>query len=201
MNAEEIIASDDFRNCRDFHGHICPGLALGFVAGKSALKWIRENRAQDEEIVAIVENDSCFVDAIQVLTGCTFGKGNLVYKDYGKMAVTLLSRITGKGIRLSLRPGAFAPDQEHMALLQKVMQGVADEQERKRFQERHHQRACDVLETPDERLFFITPVDGNVPEKARIGPSRPCDVCAEPTMASKLVEVDGKRVCRACAGR
>lgn len=38
----------------------------------------------DEEMVAIVENDSCAVDAIQVLTGCTLGKGNLIFRDYGK---------------------------------------------------------------------------------------------------------------------
>jgi len=35
-----------------------------------------ENRAEDEEIVAVVETDACGADAIQVRTGCTFGKGN-----------------------------------------------------------------------------------------------------------------------------
>ena len=39
--------------------------------------------AADEEIVAIVENDACGVDALQCVTGCTFGKGNLIFRDYG----------------------------------------------------------------------------------------------------------------------
>ncbi|MBN1656543.1 MAG: TraR/DksA C4-type zinc finger protein [Deltaproteobacteria bacterium] len=201
MNAEEIIASEEFAKCRSFHGHICPGLALGFVAGKSALKWIKERRAVDEEVVAIVENDSCFVDAIQVLTGCTFGKGNLIYKDYGKMAFTLLSRKAGTGVRLSLRPDAFAPDERHAALRQKIVQGEADEQERKLFQELHYQRTCQVLGTPGEKLFRFTEAKGGVPQKARIAPSQPCALCGEPTMESKLVELDAKRVCRACAGQ
>ncbi|MCL4536163.1 MAG: formylmethanofuran dehydrogenase subunit E family protein, partial [Nitrospirae bacterium] len=59
-----------------FHGHSCPGLALGYRVGVAAVKELNmENISEDEEVVAIVENDSCAVDAIQVLTGCTFGKG------------------------------------------------------------------------------------------------------------------------------
>jgi formylmethanofuran dehydrogenase subunit E len=72
-------------------------------------------RSEDEEIVAIVENDACYVDAVQVLTGCTFGKGNFIYKDNGKMVLTLLSRKTGQGIRVAMRPGAFAPDETHLS--------------------------------------------------------------------------------------
>ena len=43
-------------------------------------------RSRDEELVAVVETDMSGVDAIQFLTGCTFGKGNLIHKDYGKNA-------------------------------------------------------------------------------------------------------------------
>ena len=65
-----------------FHGHSCPGLALGIRAAEVALK--ESERASDEEVVAVVETDMCGVDAIQYLTGCTFGKGNLIHLDYGK---------------------------------------------------------------------------------------------------------------------
>ena len=57
-----------------FHGHSCPGLALGYRVSRRALKELG-NRSADEEVVAIVENNSCAVDAVQVMTGCTFGKG------------------------------------------------------------------------------------------------------------------------------
>lgn len=42
--------------------------------------------ARDEEVVAAMEPDMCGVDAIQFLTGCTFGKGNLIDLDVGKNA-------------------------------------------------------------------------------------------------------------------
>ncbi len=59
-----------------FHGHMCPGLAMGIRAAEVALTEIGPH-AEDEEVVAVVETDMCGVDAIQALTGCTFGKGNL----------------------------------------------------------------------------------------------------------------------------
>ncbi|HEX2027481.1 MAG TPA: FmdE family protein, partial [Nitriliruptorales bacterium] len=63
----------------DFHGHLCPGLAMGIQAARFALDEIGPH-AQDEEVVAVTETDMCGVDAVQVLTGCTFGKGNLIHR-------------------------------------------------------------------------------------------------------------------------
>jgi len=83
-----------------FHGHECPGLAIGYRMASAALEELRSTRAEDEEIVAIVENDACGVDALQCVTGCTFGKGNLLFRDYGKQVYTLYSRSTGSGVRV-----------------------------------------------------------------------------------------------------
>ena len=82
----------------DFHGHKCPGLALGLRAAG----WVLENpgSALDEEIVCVTETDMCAVDAIQALVGCTFGKGNLIYRDYGKVAFTFWRRCDGRAVRL-----------------------------------------------------------------------------------------------------
>ena len=83
-----------------FHGHSCPGLAIGYRMSKAALAFLSGSRAKDEEIVAIVENDACGVDALQCLSGCTFGKGNLIFKDYGKQVFTLYNRSSRKGARV-----------------------------------------------------------------------------------------------------
>src|SRR5574340_1287646 len=85
----------------NFHGHSCPGLALGY---RVSLRTLREfkGRALDEELVAIVENNSCAVDAVQVMTGCTFGKGNLIFKDYGKQVYTFMKRPSGKAVRIAI---------------------------------------------------------------------------------------------------
>jgi hypothetical protein len=60
----------------------------------------------DEEVVAVVETDMCAVDAIQSLTECTFGKGNLLHHDYGKNAYTFFRRSDGRAIREVGRPDA-----------------------------------------------------------------------------------------------
>ena len=198
MNADTIIQSEDFKRCAAFHGHVCPGLSIGYRAAVAALAWLREKRAADEELVAVVETDACSADAVQGITGCTFGKGNFLHKDHGKMALTLFSRQSGEGVRVLMRQGAFEPDAEHFALLQKVAAGEAGDAERQRFQELHLQSSRDVLEMPTERLFTLSPVTMAPPPKARIDRSLPCARCGEPTMASKLETIDGRQVCRGC---
>ena len=198
MNASAILESEEFKKCESFHGHICPGLSIGYRVAKEAMAQLSEFRSEDEEIVAIVETDACSADAVQVLTGCTFGKGNFIYKDYGKMALTLLSRKSGKGVRVAMRDGAFNPDEVHMSLLKKVMAGEANEMEKKQFQTLHLKRSCDVLEMPTELLFNITAVEMPIPENAAIEPSEPCTRCGEPTMRTKLEIANGKMVCRGC---
>jgi formylmethanofuran dehydrogenase subunit E len=76
------ITQELIQETTNFHGHWCPGLAIGIRASEWVLKEM--GKAPDEEIVAVVETDMCGVDAVQYLTGCTFGKGNLIHKDYGK---------------------------------------------------------------------------------------------------------------------
>ena len=198
MKAQDIRNSEDFKRCEAFHGHICPGLSIGYKAAGLAMAKLDEIRAEDEEMVAVVETDACSADAVQVLTGCTFGKGNFHFRDHGKMALTLFSRNTGQGVRVSLKPGAFEPDPDHRALLQKVMQGQASEGEKERFQELHLQRSCDLLEKPDEQMFVVQAVHEEPPVRARIEPSEPCSRCGEPTMRTKLEMVEGKALCRAC---
>ncbi|MBF0103623.1 MAG: formylmethanofuran dehydrogenase [Desulfobacterales bacterium] len=198
MTYQAILKSDDFKKCVDFHGHVCPGLSIGYRASKAGLEAIREIRAEDEEVVAIVETNACSADAVQVLTGCTFGKGNFFFKDYGKMALTLLSRKSGKGVRVSMQPGAFTPSPDHFNLLQKVIAGKADEQETQQFKDIHLKRSYDILEKPTDQLFVIKQVTMEIPEKARIEPSEPCSRCGEATMGSKLELIENKKVCRGC---
>lgn len=85
----------DYSDIVKFHGHSCAGTALGYMVGKIVAESF--GRSEDEEIVAVVENDSCSIDSIQFMTGCTFGKGNLIFRDHGKHVYTFLNRKTGEG--------------------------------------------------------------------------------------------------------
>ena len=198
MNADEILSNKDFKRCVDFHGHICPGLAIGYRAAKTGLERLAESRAADEEIVAIVENNACGVDAVQVLTGCTFGKGNFIYKDHGKQVFTFLGRKSGKGVRIAKKADASERSEKHQELFGKVREGTATDEERKTFWEMHHQRSREILDKPTEDLFSIRAVDIALPPKAMIEPSIVCEECGEPVMTSKLTEKNGRKVCGDC---
>jgi formylmethanofuran dehydrogenase subunit E len=76
-----------------FHGHSCPGLALGCRVAVDALKhMVMEGPSRDEELVCVAETDSCAVDAIQAISGCTLGKGNLLLRLRGKHAFSFYHR-------------------------------------------------------------------------------------------------------------
>ncbi|MBW1851482.1 MAG: formylmethanofuran dehydrogenase [Deltaproteobacteria bacterium] len=198
MKDNDALSHASFQSCADFHGHICPGLAIGYRAARAGLDWVNENRSVDEELVAIVETDSCSADAIQVLTGCTFGKGNLIFRDHGKHVFTLLGRQTGTGVRLAMKHGAFKLNDRHRELMKKIRTDIASEEERKEFHELHKHKSMEILEKHVDEIFTIKRVQIPLPEKAKIEPSNPCDECGEPTMHSKLVEKNGSYLCRDC---
>jgi len=183
-----------------FHGHLCPGLAMGIVASSVALRDGR--RSEDEELVAVVENDACGVDAIQALTGCTFGKGNLVFFDFGKTVYTFHNRTRKTSVRLSLVPGQMdSGGRERMkALMGKMRSGTISGDEEREFWENHIDRTGKTLELGDD-LFKVEEVEHNPPEKARIFDSVTCQACGESTMATRVVEEDGKNLCIPCSRR
>ena len=55
--------------CVRFHGHACPGLAIGYRAAEAASERLGTTlrRTEDEDIVCVSENDSCGVDSIQCI--------------------------------------------------------------------------------------------------------------------------------------
>ncbi len=126
----------DWERCITFHGHICPGLAIGFQATQLGLRLLQErDLVQDSPIsgiVSIVQNDACGVDAVQVLTGCTFGKGNLLFIDHGKQVFRFVRRQDGRGIRIALKHGAMENETHHL-LRNKVVDKTATPDEAEGF--------------------------------------------------------------------
>ncbi len=194
---DQATEAGDLERIVEFHGHMCPGLALGIQAARIALREIGAH-APDEEVVATVETDMCAVDAIQFLTGCTFGKGNLVHRDLGKNAYTFWRRSDGKAIRISGRPGVRRRDPEHQELFEKTAAGEITPSERERFQELHLRRSREILETPPEKLFTVLPVDDAPPRRARVHVSLACDSCGEETMETRVRLLREKRLCPDC---
>ena len=170
----------DYEELIGFHGHSCPGLALGYRVVKTAMENTHFGKAGDEETVAIVENDSCSVDAVEFLLGCTFGKGNFIFKDHGKQVFTFFTRSAGKAVRVSLLSHALD------------MPGERTQETREKMVQR-------ILSVPAEELFKVEDVEIDPPPQAQIHSSVTCDACGEPTMETRTVRKEGKTYCIPCA--
>ena len=194
---------EGLRDCVDFHGHLCPGLVYGYRVAVEARKRLNLSRAEDEETVAIAENDSCAVDALQVLLGTTLGKGNLLLRDYGKNAYTVFSRAQNHGLRFSRKTTyAYQGENEaqYAALEEKMNNGTATPED---LRAQKYLKAQHLLALSFADLYDIEEVDGLfIPAYAALAPSLPCDDCGEMTMSSRLVQTgDGERCCLPCAER
>jgi formylmethanofuran dehydrogenase subunit E len=166
--------TDKWKKCVEFHGHACPGLAIGVKACQAAGERLGISFSPDEEIVCVTENDACCVDAVQVLTGCSMGKGNLIYRNRGKMAFSFFERGTGKKIRIILKemPQRERTDRE---TLQK-----------------------EILNSPSEELFDFKVPSYEPPEKARLFESYICERCGESTAEPAIRLAEGEKVCLDC---
>ena len=174
-----------------FHGHMCPGLAIGYRATKEAMARLGARRAEDEDLIAIVENDSCSVDAVQWLSGCTFGKGNFFFRDYGKQTFTFALRGSGRAVRVALKPSVFGLPSG----------GGSGPKERNRTPgpEERNAMARRLLESPAEEMFDIRDVKIKLPPRAAIRKSVLCEKCGEAAMATRIVRRKGGTYCIPCA--
>ncbi len=160
-----------------FHGHECPGLAIGYRMASAGLKAIESARSKDEEIVSIVENDACGVDALQCITGCTFGKGNLIFRDYGKHVYTIYSRSSGRAIRVVF-----------------YFSGLSDS-----IGDDRNSLTEWILSAPQEDILSVTPVAIPEPTPAAVRDSVSCSICGESVMESRTRIVNGKFICIPCS--
>jgi formylmethanofuran dehydrogenase subunit E len=167
-----------------FHGHFCPGLLIGYRASLIALRELGVERAQDEELVTIAETDACGLDAVQYLTGCTMGKGNLILRDWGKQVFTFGRRSDDRMVRVALRFGVTHRDAEDAL--------PADEQ---------RLRARERMQTmSDNELFDVRWVDTPLPSRARLFHTVRCSRCGEGVMEARAHLHEGEPVCPECYG-
>ena len=191
---------EDLSRCVAFHGHICPGLIYGYRVAREARKLMNLRRSVDEEVVAVCENDSCAVDALQVLLGTVAGKGNLMIKDYGKNAFTVLSRKKRMAYRFSRKTGYNYKGKarsEFEKLDAAAAAGTASDAERKKLK---RLKIDDLLSRPFHEIFTTRKVRYVEPRYAPLALSLPCAVCGEMTMATKMLKRGGGRqLCMPCA--
>lgn len=161
-----------WEKCAQFHGHVCGGLTIGYKAALYAIELLDLTFSKDEEIVCIAENDACGVDAIQVILGCSIGKGNLLFHMRGKQAFSIYNRKNNKSVRLVLK---------------------AKTKEMTREESFDYYQKCEPKE-----MFDVKKTTISLPVKAKIFDSYECECCGERTASNWIRLTQGKKVCLDC---
>ena len=173
-NKNELDRIDEnalWEKCIAFHGHECGGLLIGFKAALYAIDLLGIGFSSDEQLVCISENDACGVDAIQVILGCSVGKGNLLLHIKGKQAYSFYNRTNGKSVRLVLRE----------------------------IQRQDGASKLDYMkDIPANQLFDAKETTETLPEGARIFNSYPCSNCGEMTAEHMLHLSGDQKLCPDC---
>ncbi len=183
----EALLEESFRT----HGHMCPGQVLGVRMSMLGLNLIDidDPKGNDrKKLIAYVEIDRCATDAIQSVTGCRLGKRSLKFVDFGKMAATFVNLETDKAVRVLAKE-----ESRH-----KAKNYFPDIEDKYKCQ----LEAYKVM--PDDELFEWKEVKVIIPDEDM--PGRPkrriqCDKCGEHAQDGRDVSVNGKLLCKACAGK
>ena len=162
----------NWEKCVAFHGHSCGGLCIGYKVSLYAMQLLDLDFSADEELVCIAENDACGIDAVQVMLGCSVGKGNLLFHLRGKQAFNFYNRKNGRSVRLVLKPKPRVMTREES------------------FEY--------YMSSEPEALFDVKETVLPLPAGAPIFNSYFCDCCGELT-AEKWIRLSGeKKLCLDC---
>jgi formylmethanofuran dehydrogenase subunit E len=148
---------------------------------------IEEPEIHAKRLLTFVEIDRCATDAVSLVTGCRLGQRSLKYLDYGKVAATFVDLDTRQAVRVAAR--------EESRLRAKAM-----------FPEmagayRQQLEAYKVMN--DQDLFTIQRVRVRLQPQDLPGEPRSrvlCEECGEGVNDGRERLLEGRTLCRACAG-
>ncbi|RMG95980.1 MAG: formylmethanofuran dehydrogenase [Chloroflexi bacterium] len=172
----------------EMHRHLCPRQVLGVRMGMLAGEILGLSLPQPKKrLLTIVETDGCFADGVAVATNCWVGRRTMRVEDYGKVAATFVDTRTEEAIRI-------APSLEARELAPKYAPEARNRWEGYLY---GYQRM------PATELFVVQVVKLKTPVQAIIsyaGKRTNCEVCGEEIINEREVLVDGRVLCRSCAG-
>jgi formylmethanofuran dehydrogenase subunit E len=173
------------------HGHLCPGMVLGVRMGILGLAMLGYDAPLDDRsiknVVVFIEIDRCAADALGTTTGVKLGRRSLKFMDYGLMAATFLHLPDNRAIRISVGENCREKARE-------MFPDVPDKYAREL-------KAYQVLAASD--LFDVEEVRVDLDPMDMPGHGAPkayCDDCGTVIRHGRYVELNGRKVCRVCAG-
>jgi len=185
----------------ELHGHKCPAMPLGLRAGAAAMNALGVERSRDKTLLALVELGDdhcshCYGDGVQMITGCTFGKGNIKQLGYGKFGLTLVDKTTGRAVRVVPRAEAQQQTKQTSFFQDYRMKGVPPSQVPDEVIDPLIEH---VLAVPEEELFTVSEMfDYEVVPTLETFDSFVCDRCGEMVAEPYGRVVGDQRVCIPC---
>ncbi|NLV24570.1 MAG: tRNA CCA-pyrophosphorylase [Deltaproteobacteria bacterium] len=167
---------------KSFHGSMAPGLLIGGFIVDLAMK----NLPEGEFFDAICETPVCLPDAVQLLTPCTIGNGWLKVLDFGRFAVALYDKDSGKGVRVYLDSEKLKNWSEAWSWFFKL----------KPKKEQNSELLLGQIKEAGHNMLSLQPVQVDPPslQRKKLGPVAICPACGEAYPARH-----GER-CRGCQG-
>jgi len=183
------------------HGHKCPAMPMGLRVGASAMNKLGVERAKDGQLMALVEIGenhcaTCFADGVQMITGCTFGKGNIQKLHYGKWGLTLIDKRAGRAARVTPKAETMAANKQTDFFQKYRMKGIPASEVPDEVVAPLVER---VMGAPEEQLLNV----GEVFEYKRQDPphsfdSFVCEGCGEMVVEPYGRLHDGAKLCIPC---
>lgn len=93
-----------WNQCAELHGHVCGGLTIGYKAALYAVRLLKLDLENTEQIAVICESKGCPVDAFRAIFGVSGEKGNLFLHPTGESAFSVYNRANNTAVRLVLKP-------------------------------------------------------------------------------------------------
>lgn len=197
---EELMADSAAR-----HRHLCPRQVLGIRMGLYGLRllglgddvYCARFHNEDKRLITIVETDGCGADGVAAATACYVGRRTLRVLDFGKMGATLIDtqpyrERNGRhqfmqGVRVFPSPDSRQLAGQHAPAAKSRWHAYLE--------------AYQIL--PDESLLVARPVQ--LTQTLAQIMSQPgvrilCQDCGEEIFNEREVMVNGRSLCRACAG-
>ena len=185
----------------ELHGHKCPAMPMGLRSGAIAMNRLGVERSGAKTLLAVVELGDdhcahCFGDGVQMVTGCTFGKGTIKKLGYGKFGLTLVDKATGRAVRVVPKGEAQMQMKKTPFFTEFRMKGVPPTQVPEEVVDPLIEQ---VLSGPEESMFEVSEVfEYEAAGKDETFDSFLCDRCGEMVVESYGRVVGDRRVCIPC---
>lgn len=197
-----VDAKDWLEFGQKFHGHKCPAMPNGLRVGAAAMNALGVERTGDSALHAMLDLGdnhcaTCFADGIQVITGCTFGKGNIEKTHKGKWALTLIDKKTNRAVRVTPTAEAMMANKKTSFFKDYREKGVPPTQVPDDVVE---PLVVKVMNAPEEMMMQISEVfEYKWNQPVHSFKSFVCEECGEMTVMEYGRIKGDKKVCLDCA--